>query len=176
MSRAIFCRERSAQRSLQARPRPSTAPRELSRSAGQTAPGHCQPSAVSPSFQVIKPTCAPPMPLVKPGVRGAQPGPTQVRPSLPEQCPPAGAERTRFPRRGHNLCSALCQRTFQCLLLLRAANIFFCTGLSTEVYCLWIENRLDKASAVNIQGCGRSEHSHVFDEMRIQILRKVKGS
>ena len=136
VSRAIFCRERSAQRSLQASPRPSTAPRELSRSAGQTAPGQCQPSAVSPSFQVIKPTCAPPMPPVKPGVRGAQPGPTQVRPSQPEQRPPAGAERTRFPRRGHNLCSALCQRIFQCLLLLLAANIFFCTGLSTEVYCL----------------------------------------
>lgn len=160
--KAIFCRESSAQRSLQASPGPSTAPRELPRSAGQTAPGHCQPSAVSPSSQVIKPTCAPPMPPVKPGARGAQPGPTQVRPSLPDQCPLGGAELARFPTRGRNLCSVLCQRTSQCLLLLPAANVFFCAGVSTEVYCFWIENRLlDKASAVNIQGCCHSEHSHV---------------
>lgn len=98
VSRAIFCRARSAQRSLQASLGRNTAPRELSRSAGQTAPGTAS-HQLSPSFQVIKPTCAPPIPPVKPGVRGAQPGPTQVRPSLPEQCPPAGAERARFPRR-----------------------------------------------------------------------------
>lgn len=39
------------------------------------------PATVSASFQVVKPTCAPPMPPVKPG-------PTQVSPSVPQQSPP----------------------------------------------------------------------------------------
>lgn len=38
-------------------------------------------STVSASFQVVKPTSAPPMPPVKPG-------PTGVSPSVPWQCPP----------------------------------------------------------------------------------------
>ncbi|OWK07739.1 hypothetical protein Celaphus_00008669 [Cervus elaphus hippelaphus] len=37
-----------------------------------------KPLPVLKPKQVIKPTCAPPIPPVKPGVRGAQPGPTQV--------------------------------------------------------------------------------------------------
>lgn len=36
-----------------------------------------KPLPVLKPKQVIKPTCAPPMPPIKPGARGAQPGPTQ---------------------------------------------------------------------------------------------------
>nr|XP_020735684.1 disintegrin and metalloproteinase domain-containing protein 8 [Odocoileus virginianus texanus] len=44
-----------------------------------------KPLAVLKPKQVIKPTCAPPVPPVKPGVRGAQPGPTQVALKPPVQ-------------------------------------------------------------------------------------------
>uniref|UniRef100_A0A8C3VFL5 ADAM metallopeptidase domain 8 n=1 Tax=Catagonus wagneri TaxID=51154 RepID=A0A8C3VFL5_9CETA len=44
---------------------------------GQLAPRHGQLSAMSASSQVVKPNCAPPIPPVKPGAGGTQPGSPQ---------------------------------------------------------------------------------------------------
>lgn len=54
---------------------------EWGRAPGPAQTGAAPAATVSASFQVVKPTSAPPMPPVKPG-------PTGVSPSVPWQCPP----------------------------------------------------------------------------------------
>ncbi|XP_044790844.2 disintegrin and metalloproteinase domain-containing protein 8 isoform X7 [Bubalus bubalis] len=56
-------------------PLPVYPPQALGQQLRPTPPA--KPLPVLKPKQVIKPTCAPPMPPVKPGARGAQPGPTQ---------------------------------------------------------------------------------------------------
>ncbi|XP_066879799.1 disintegrin and metalloproteinase domain-containing protein 8 isoform X2 [Kogia breviceps] len=67
----------------------------------QQAPGQLRPAPPTKRLlkakQVIRPTCTPPMPPVKPSAGGAQPGPTQVRPSHTGQCPPGRAESCLSP-------------------------------------------------------------------------------
>ncbi|KAM9702008.1 disintegrin and metalloproteinase domain-containing protein 8 isoform 2-T2 [Dama dama] len=65
---------------------PSPLPVYPPQALGQLRPAPpAKPLPVLKPKQVIKPTCAPPIPPVKPGVRGAQPGPTQVALKPPVQ-------------------------------------------------------------------------------------------
>ena len=68
--------ERAQQGSLWSGAEQSTCRTELCSSWGRW-----YPLSLSASSQVVKPTCTPPMPPVKPRVQGANPGPTEVSPS-----------------------------------------------------------------------------------------------